>query len=151
MTLHSLTHACIATLMHTNTRYLNFHGVLILYKAYLKLIKILTYDTLVPAKISWSKVHCKNTYNYSTNNCIPGLLMVNYCWNDVNMLANHMCDTSVMYYGWAFDLSCKSVIYVCTYTAYTYIHTYICMYVCVYVRMYLCMYTCTKVHVYICM
>ena len=55
MTVHSLTHACVATLMPTNTGYINYHVLLISYKAYvykIKLVKILIYDTLLLTKIS---------------------------------------------------------------------------------------------------
>lgn len=38
---NSLTHACVATLIHTNTGHLNFHGVLILCKSYLYKIELI--------------------------------------------------------------------------------------------------------------
>ena len=38
----------------------------------------------------------KIQYNYSNNNYIPELLMVNSHWNGVNILANYKCGTQVM-------------------------------------------------------
>ena len=52
------------------------------------------------------KIHCKS-YNYSNNNYIPELLMVNSCWNGVNKLANHKCGTYISYVAltvWVFDV-----------------------------------------------
>ena len=46
-TSHSLTYACIATLIHTNTGYLNCRAGIKPIFMKLKLIKILTYDTLI--------------------------------------------------------------------------------------------------------